>query len=63
MKIVLKYHRSKAKVRIYYMKIHQMQKQCKHCKKVALELSENSTKICRKSIKNSPKTGWKYHKN
>ena len=28
-----------------------MQKQCKSCKKIALELSENSTKIGRKSIK------------
>ena len=28
-----------------------MQKQCTNCKKIALELSENSTKIGRKSIK------------
>ena len=38
------------------MKIHKkqdakMQKQSKNCKKIALELSENSTKIGRKSIK------------
>ena len=38
------------------MKIHQkgeakMQKHYKICKKIALELSENSTKIGRKSIK------------
>ena len=28
-----------------------MQKQCTNCKKIALQLSENSTKIGRKSIK------------
>ena len=65
MNILLKYRTSrKAKVPIYYENTSKIGckkaqlKRCKHCKKIALELSENSTKIGRKSIKTVQKQVW-----